>query len=341
MRRYGWLAALLAALLALTGCAGGEDGGAEASGYAEFESQTWRITCSGGEDSPAGRAAADFGQRIFRETNGAVRVECSFSDQLTGGDAAAGLQALAEGETDLALYSGEVCSRMDPRFQVVSLPFLFDSAQEADKALDGEGGAALGEILAEYGLRCIGIGAEGFRLPTNSVRPIACVEDLKGLRIWVGDSEIQRRVHALWGAEVADTLWAGVYTALQTGTCEGQETQLSVADAASIQTVQRYVTDWTGVYDCLYFCMNAQRYGGLSPALQEIVDRCGRETAAYQREISRERDGEILNSWKRAGVTVTELSEEAAREFRSSAESCYREFTPLLTEELMAVFTGE
>ena len=56
------------------------------------------------------------------------------------------------------MHSNLIWSSFDQRFNVVSLPFLFSSTEEADAALDGAGGEALGEILeSTYNVHLLGI----------------------------------------------------------------------------------------------------------------------------------------------------------------------------------------
>ena len=79
------------------------------------------------------------------------------------------------------------------------------------------------------------------------------------------------------------------------------------------------MTYWTGVYDCIFFTMNADLYNSLSPELQQIVDECGQKAAQNQRKLEREQDQEVLQKWADAGVTVTELTDEAAAEFKDAS----------------------
>ena len=68
------------------------------------------------------------------------------------------------------MHSNLIYSAFDPRFNVVSLPYLFDSVEDADAKLDGAAGDKMKDILSEYGLHCMGIAENGFRELTNSVR---------------------------------------------------------------------------------------------------------------------------------------------------------------------------
>ena len=222
---------------------------------------------------------------------------------------------------------------------MVSLPFLFDSFEDVDAKLDGAGGQALGEVVESMGLHLLGVGENGFRHPTNSVRPIDSLAAMKGLKLRVAGSELLNAEYTKWGANWANANWSEVYTGLQTGTYDGQENPLPTADGASISEVQKYVTYWTGVYDCIFFTMNGDLYNSLSPELQAIVDECGQKAAQNQRQLEREQDQVVLQKWTDAGVTVTELTPEAIQEFKDASASCYDDFSAKLTPELIAAFT--
>ena len=163
---------------------------------------------------------------------------------------------------------------------------------------------------------------------------------MNGLKIRVAGSQVLNRAYQLWGADYTNANWSEVFTALQTGTYDGQENPLPTADAASIQEVQNYLTYWTGAYDCLFFCMNADLYNSLSPELQAIVDEAGQEACTYERELNRGQDQEIMDKWADAGVEVSELSADAAAEFAEASAPVYDEFADELTPELIEAFTS-
>ena len=70
------------------------------------------------------------------------------------------------------MHSNLIYSAFDPRFNVVSLPFLFDSVEDADAKLDGEAGEKLKEILDEVRPPLHGIAENGFRQLTNSKQEV-------------------------------------------------------------------------------------------------------------------------------------------------------------------------
>ena len=103
---------------------------------------------------------------------------------------------------------------------------------------------------------------------------------MNGLKMRVAGSQLLNRSYELWGADYTNANWSEVFTALQTGTYDGQENPLPTADAASIQEVQSYLTYWTGAYDCLFFCMNAELYNSCLPSCRPSLTRPARLPAS-------------------------------------------------------------
>ena len=237
--------------------------------------QTWNFTCSTTETSTWAEGGRKFGELVEKATGGKIKVNVYAADQLTNGNQSEGIQALIDGDpVQISMHSNLIYSAFDPRFNVVSLPFLFDSVEDADAKLDGEAGEKLKAILDEYGLHCMGIAENGFRQLTNSRQEVRSVEDMKNLKIRVAGSNLLMECYKRWGADATNMNWSETYTALQQKTVEGQENPLPAIDAASVQEVQPYCSLWNANYDCLFFCINADIYNSLTPEQQEVIDEC-------------------------------------------------------------------
>ena len=223
MKKFLALLLALTMALALVACGGGSDttdtgSGDTATGdtaSGEFESMTWKFACSATETSPWVDGAKEFARIVGEKTGGAITVQYYPADQLTAGNQTDGIQALMDGTTELSMHSNLIWSSFDQRFNVVSLPFLFDSTEEADAALDGAGGEALGEILeSTYNVHLLGIAENGFRHITNSKHAIESLADMNGLKMRVAGSQLLNRSYELWGADYTNANWSEVFTAL-------------------------------------------------------------------------------------------------------------------------------
>ena len=288
-----------------------------------WQEQTWNFACSTTETSTWAQAGKKFGELMEKATGGKIKVNVYAADQLTNGSQSEGIQALMDGDpVQISMHSNLIYSAFDPRFNVVSLPYLFDSVEEADAKLDGEAGEMLKDILSEYNLHCMGMAENGFRQLTNSVKPIQSVDDMKNMKIRVAGSNLLMKCYELWGADATNMNWSETYTALQQNTVEGQENPLPAIDAASVQEVQKYVSMWNANYDCLFFCINQELYDSLTAEQQAVVDECGQLAVQYEREINRADDENILERWQeKNGIEVLRYEELDIDSFKKAVEN--------------------
>ncbi len=294
----------------------------EDSSDLDWNAQTWNFACSTTETSTWAKAGEKFGELMEQATGGKVKVNVYAADQLTNGNQSEGIQALMDGDpVQISMHSNLIYSAFDPRFNVVSIPYLFQSVEDADKKLDGEGGEKMKEILGEYGLHCMGMAENGFRELTNSVREIKSADDMKGLKIRVAGSNLLMECYKRWGADATNMNWSETYTALQQNTVEGQENPLPAIDAASVQEVQKYCSMWNANYDCLFFCINQELYDSLTPEQQKVVDEAGAKAVKYEREINRVGDDEIKTRWaNQNGVKITEYRDLDIDSFKKAVD---------------------
>ena len=301
----------------------------------DWPEMTWNFACSTTETSTWADGGRKFGELMEKATGGKVKVNVYAADQLTNGNQSEGIQALMNGDpVQISMHSNLIYSAFDPRFNVVSLPFIYDSYDDADAKFDGAAGEKLKKILGEYGLHCMGIAENGFRELTNSKHEIKTVDDMKNLKIRVAGSNLLMECYKRWGADATNMNWSETYTALQQNTVEGQENPLPAIDAASVQEVQPYCSMWDAIYDCLFFCINQEIYDGLTAEQQAVVDECGQKAVEYERYINRSGDEEIKSRWQdKNGVTITEKADMDIDSFKKAVDGVDEWFVKELQDQ--------
>ena len=316
----------------------------------DWPEMTWNFACSTTETSTWADGGRKFGELMEKATGGKVKVNVYATDQLTNGNQSEGIQALMNGDpVQISMHSNLIYSAFDPRFNVVSLPFIYDSYDDADAKFDGAAGEKLKELLSEYGLHCMGIAENGFRELTNSRHEVKTLDDMKNLKIRVAGSNLLMECYKRWGADATNLNWTETYTALQQNTVEGQENPLPAIDAASVQEVQPYCSMWDAIYDCLFFCINQEIYDSLTPEQQAVVDECGQKAVQYERYINRSGDEEIMERWQsKNGVTITNKEDMDIDSFKKAVDGVDEWFVKELekegyddAQELVDLFTQE
>mgnify|MGYP004600920527 FL=1 len=336
-----WTALLLsgAMALSLTACGGNTnaDANTDKTDDSAFQPMVLKFGCSGAEKTTWVAAGQKFGELVSEATDGAVTVEIYSTDQLYGGNQVEGIQGVIDGTTDVDMHSNLIYATFDDRFSAVSLPFLFSTNEDAYAVLDGEGGAALSDVLETMGLHVMGIGENGFRHVTNSKREIATPADMQGLKIRVAGSSVLMEAYGAWGADYTTANWSEVYTGLQTGTYDGQENPVPAIDAGGVAEVQKYITYWTGSYDCTFLVMNKDLYDSMSPELQSIVDDAGKQAAQYQRDLNKDYDEKTLKDWQDNGIMeVHYLTEDEMAAFKELSDPVYDSYAQQLVKNGMS-----
>ena len=143
---------------------------------------TWNFACSTTETSTWADGGRKFGELMERlpEERSRLTLRSGSADKRKSVRGNPGIDERRPG-TDLHAFQSDLFC-IDPRFNVVSLPFIYDSYDDADAKFDGEAGDKLKEILNGYGLHCMGIAENGFRELTNSKHEVKSVDDMKNLK---------------------------------------------------------------------------------------------------------------------------------------------------------------
>jgi TRAP-type C4-dicarboxylate transport system substrate-binding protein len=89
----------------------------------------------------------------------------------------------------------------------------------------------------------------GFRLITNSAKPIKHPDDLEGMKIRVPVSAMWLSLFEAFGAAPTGMNFAEVYTALQTKVVDGQENPPAIIQAARLYEVQKYCSVTNHMWD--------------------------------------------------------------------------------------------
>ena len=299
-----------------------------------------RIGTSASDTSAITQGAQWFADKLNERTGGLVTVKVYSSDSISGGAQAKGIEMLMDGSADMTFHSNLIYSTLDARLNVISLPWMFDGYEDVDDTLAGGAGDAIANILDEYGIKVLGFAQNGFRQITNNVREIKTVADLDSLQIRINNSQMRLNLFQALGADPLNMNFPEVFTALQQGSIDGQETPIDVTYSSNIHEVSKYLSVWNYMYDSFILGINKVTFESFSPELQQIIIETADEACTYQRQLIRENEETQLAEIEESGVVVTPYEEIDIDAFKEAAEVIYDEYEPIVTPELLALFRG-
>lgn len=262
-----------------------------------------------GSDSPPGDqhtiALVKFKEIVEAKADGRISVKIFPSAQL--GDNVAMNNAIKAGTLDANFTDVGVLSIGAPKVDVVSLPFLFESREAALRALYGELGNVLKpDIEKAFQAQIFGWGCDGMRCMWNGRHPIHSVADVKGLKMRVQASQVQKDTYSAMGALPTPIAFSELYTALQTKVVDGAD--VPVADLISLKFYQvtKYLTLTRHVPILDGFMVSSKFMAKLSPADADLVREAARTASDHQAKVDADEEAQTIADLKSKGIEIIE-----------------------------------
>lgn len=203
--------------------------------------------------------------------------------------------------------TGALASQV-PELNVVELPFLFRTAEEADTVVDSVITPAMDRILPKYGL-VLGFWSEnGFRQFGLKDKPVRRPDDLKGKKMRSQESPVHQEMWNRLGAIPSPIPSTEALTALETGTVDGFDQATLFAVAASWHKTIKYYTVSDHIYQTTIIVFNQKWYESLPEDIQKILVEEGRTMQTKGQLGIRKINPGLIKIIEKEGVTVNTLS---------------------------------
>lgn len=237
----------------------------------------------------------------------AVEVQTFGSSQL-GSDQEL-LQKLKLNQVNFSLPSS-VMSSVDATFGIFEMPYIIKDRDHMRRVQD-EMMDAFQNAANAQGYHIVGLAENGFRHITNNTRPINVPEDLKGIKLRTPNGAWRVKMFQEYGANPTPMSFSEVFTALQTGTIDGQENPYAQIASAKFQEVQKYLSITGHVYTPAYILTSKSQWDGWPDDVKSTLTDCANQTQDFTYETAAQLETDLLTVIKDAGVEVNEADKDA------------------------------
>ena len=292
------------------------------------------------ESSPWNVGAKKWAELVKERTNGRVEITTFPNEQLSSGNQQKGIEQVAAGVTGASLHSTIIYSVIEPKLAVVSMPWIMPNNAAVDKAMKGAPGEKVKDLIRAKGIEPLAFGENGFRHWTNSKRPLATPDDMKGLKIRVPGMKMYISLFKAMGADPTSMSFSEVFTALQQGTVDGQENPISVIYTTKLNEVQKYRTICNYSYDPIVLGVNKKLWDSIDKDTQAIMKKAAEEAMALNIKLTREDEAKQLDEMKKKGLQVNVLTPEQIKVFQASVTSVYKEQESVIGKDLLDLFVA-
>ncbi|WP_375778322.1 TRAP transporter substrate-binding protein [Bradyrhizobium sp. ma5] len=254
------------------------------------------------EDYPTVQALNYMDRLIAERTGGRHHIVVFHSRQL--GEEKETLEQTRAGAIDLNRTNVALIGTMVPSVNVLAMPFLFRSLEHLQHVLDGPIGNDILNSLEAHGFVGLTFYDSGARSIYNTVHPVRSLDDLKGLRLRVQQSEqMSDMIHAL-GAQPIQMAYGQVLTGLANRLIDGAENNWPSFVTTGHYKYAGYYTLTQHTVSPEVLVMSRKAWASLTPDEQIIFREAAQRSSLYMREKWRELEERSRKQAELAGVKV-------------------------------------
>src|SRR5436305_5979941 len=234
------------------------------------------------EDYPTVQALRFMGRMIAERSGGRDQIRVFHSRQL--GEEKETIEQTRAGAIDLNRTNVALIGNLVPAVNVLAMPFLFRSIEHLQKVLDGPIGTEILNSFEPYGFVGLAFYDSGARSIYNSVRPVRTVEDLKGLRIRIQQSELMANMFRALGAEPVELPYGQVGTGLATRLIDGAENNWPSYVTTNHYKLAPFYTLTQHTMGPELLVMSPRAWESLSAEDRTVFRDAARKSSTYMRE---------------------------------------------------------
>ena len=266
-------------------------------------------------------ASVDHFAKLANERLGSKGKVSVFGSSQLGKDKQ-GMQKLKLGTVNMWLPSSVMASIHD-EFGVFDMPFIIKDRNHMSKVESNVLPGMFKNLEAKTGYKVIAVWENGFRHITNNVRAINVPDDLKGIKLRTPKSKWRVKMFQSYGANPTPMSFSEVFTALKTGTMDGQENPYAQIASAKFQEVQKHLSITGHVYTPAYVTVHNDHWSKLPADVQSILEKAAQDTQKFVYEEAARLEKSLLGVIESAGVQVNTADKDA---FIAASKGIYDQF---------------
>jgi TRAP-type C4-dicarboxylate transport system substrate-binding protein len=272
--------------------------------------------------APSGTPWADvmykIQKRINSESNGAYDVKVYPGGQLGGENEI--LAGVRKGRIEFAGITTGAVANVVPEMNVLEMPYLFDSINQADCVLDNHLMDPVSSLLEGKGMVFVSWAENGFRSIGVKGKAVKVPSDLEGMKVRSQEAKTHLAFWKSVGASGIPIAIPEVLPALQTGVVNGFDNTPLFTMAAEWQTTIDNFTFTKHIYQPAVIVVSKSFYDKQSADGKKIILGEKNSLASDVRKGVRALDGRLIATLKKTGVNIyTPSSGELAKWKAASA----------------------
>ncbi|KAF1023170.1 MAG: Solute-binding protein [Paracidovorax wautersii] len=273
------------------------------------------------DDYPTVAAVKHMSQLLDQRSNGKYKIKV-FNKSALGTEKET-LDQVKIGALEMNRVNISSLNAICPKSLVPTMPFLFDSIAHMRKSLDGPVGEEILKGCESQGLVGLAFYDSGAR-SIYAKKPVRTLDDVKGLKIRVQQSELWVALVGAMGANATPMPTGEVYTALKTGLIDAAENNIPSYEGFKHYEAVKFYSRTEHSMAPEMLVISKTFFDKLSKEDQELFRATAKESVKFQRQKWDEQETKARDIVVKAGAQIIDDVDKAS--FKKAVEPVYARF---------------
>jgi tripartite ATP-independent transporter DctP family solute receptor len=231
--------------------------------------------------------------------------------------------AMARGNLELSSISAFDIAKLVPEFSIFTAGYIVRDPDHQQKVFNGPIGTEMFKLVSDKmevtPLSTVYLGTRQVNL--REARNVKVPADLKGVKLRMPGSKEWLFLGEALGATPTPLAFGEVYLGLKTGTIDGQDNPLPSVRAAKFYEVTKQIVLTSHLVDGIFIAISNKAYNAMNGAQKTKVKAAAQAASAYNNENRIKEEGQLVEFFKKEGLTVTTPDVDA---FRKTVQTTYQ-----------------
>ncbi len=233
----------------------------------------------------------------------------------------------AIGTLDFSVLAINNITPFSPTVGILTLPYMILSLDEAVKLTTGDLGKELVEnTIRDAGVRIVAWSYAGYRVLSNSKKPVKTLDDLSDLVIRVPKNEIMIDTYKSWGNNPTPMAWSETFTALQQGVVDGQDTPYITIHAMKFYEVQKYITNIRYLFLLEPIIVSESVFQDLKEEDQKAILEAGQAATEFSAQYLKDTEAALKKDLMDRGMQIDDPANDEKEWIEAATKTVWPKF---------------
>ncbi|CAN5904249.1 TRAP transporter substrate-binding protein DctP [soil metagenome] len=229
------------------------------------------------------------------------------------------LEAIASGDLEMSVTSAQELATFFPEFSIFATGYVHQDAAHQVRVFNDPLMASFKQkVEDELGVKLLAVMYLGrrhvnLRFP-RSEKNIMTPEDLAGVNLRMPGTDAWQFLGKALGANPTPMAFTEVYTALQTGSVDGQDNPLPTVVDSKFYEVTKQISLTSHLVDLNYIAFSKEIWDNLTLEQQGVVQQAAEDAAEAGRQAQLKLEDELVAFLEEQGLEIYEPDLKAFRE---------------------------